>query len=435
LDRAASGPHSRERVFSLRRTFWAFLWQVLNPGSPCREVVRQTQALLARLDFPDLDENSSAYCQARLRLPPETLQRVFDATVQTAARLCPSADLFHGQEVKVVDGTTVSLEDTPENQQVYPQPRSQKPGCGFPLLKLVALFSLATGAVLTIVHGGFRDGELTLFRQLWLALKAGDLLLADRGFSDYATLAGLWLRGVDGLFRLHASRPSDFRRGTRLGRNDRLVTWTKPKTRLLSVDPATWAALPQELLVRQVGFTIVARGFRTRKIILVTTLLDPEKHPAQELAELYARRWNIELYFRHIKTSMKMETLRCKTPAMVQKEILMHLTAYNLIRCLMLEAGAVYGVSVARISFKGSVDAVRQYSAELMRARSRKQKTALYQDLLEALARDLVPERPNRSEPRAVKRRPKPYPVLNKPRRQFKEIPHRSRYRKSKGLI
>ena len=435
LAQADEGLNSRERVFSLRRTFFAFLYQVLNPDCPCREVVRQIQALFTLHQNRDVDERTGAYCQARARLALDTLSRLRCAAAAQAEK---ARQLWHGFRVKVVDGTTTSLPDTPKNQRAYPQPGSQKPGCGFPLLKLVGVFSLSTGALLDYARGDKHQHELGLLRRLMHLFKAGDLVLADRGFSTYTLLALLLLRGVHCLFRLHQARPANLRKGKRLGKKDRLFTWDKPLQRPRYLPKAIWKTISKQLSVRVLRFSLQVPGFRVRSVTLVTTLLDPKEYPAEELARLYAERWRIELWFRDIKTSMGMEVLRCKSPKMVHKELEMFFIAYNLIRCLMAEASTRYDVGIGWLSFKGTVDSVRQFATAIAQARSRKKQKKLLDKLLEVIARDLLPDRFGRYEPRAVKRRPKPYPLLNRPRKQFKEIPHRNRHwkthpRKSRG--
>ena len=432
LSQADEGPNSRERVYSIRRTFWGFLSQVLNPGCPCREVVRQIQALFCLHHLGPVDEANGGYCQARGRLPLDTLQRLGHAIAAQADRLLPLAQqLWYGLRPKVIDGTTVSLPDTPKNQRAYPQSGSQKPDCGFPLLKIVGIFSLSSGVLLDYVKGNKHQHELALLHKLLDHFKPGDLALADRGFSSYVLLALLLLRGVGSLFRLHQARPADLRKGKRLGKNDRLVTWLKPWQKPRYLPHGLWKLIPSELSVRVLRFNIQIRGFRSQSVTLVTTMVDPKAYPAQELARLYARRWKIELWFRDIKTSMGMERLSCKSPRMVHKELEMFFIAYNLIRALMVEAGATHDVPVDRMSFKGTVDASRQYGIAIAQARSKKKQRELIGELLRVIARDQVPDRPGRREPRAVKRRPKPYPLLNKPRRQFKEIAHRNRYWKN----
>jgi hypothetical protein len=434
LSQADEGPNSRERVYSLRRTFFGFLSQVLNPDCPCREIVRQILALetLARNDASS--PGTSAYCQARLRLPWDILPRLRCAI---AARANRAHQLWRGLSVKVIDGTGVSLPDTQKNQRAYPQPGGQQPGCGFPLMKIVGVFSLATGVLLDYAKGNKHQHELGLLHRLIDSFKPGDLALADRGFSSYTLMALLWLRQVHSLFRLHHARPKDFRKGKRLGKHDRLLVWRKPddwqKPRYMA--KALWQLLPLELSVRMVRFTLAIPGYRTQSVTLITTLLDPKLYPAAELAQLYARRWRIELWFRDIKTSMGMEVLRCLSPKMVHKELEMFFIAYNVIRCLMADAAKIHDAPIDRLSFKGTVDSVRQFSVAIAQARSQTKRKELIARLLELIAQDQVPERPGRREPRAIKRRPKPYQKLNRPRHVMKEMQHRSKYRKNRALI
>jgi hypothetical protein len=433
LAQAQTGVNSRQRLYPLRGAFWGFLCQMLNPDTSCRQMVRQVQALFCGAGLSTaVDEGTSAYCQARKRLPLEILQRARVAAADHAEKLLPQVQqLWRGWRPKVVDGSSLSMADTSANQCAYPQSQSQKPGCGFPLLKIVGLFSLASGALLGYAKANKHLAELPLLFRLRKLLQPRDLLLADRGFCSYVLMALLEMMGVACLFRLHQARPADLRRGTRLGKNDRLVVWRKPLQKPRYLPKALWNRVPEELTVRMLRVQIHIPGFRTKTVTLVTTLSDAQAYPADELAALYLRRWRIELWWRHLKISMGMEVLRCKTPAMIHKELEMYLIGYNLIRGLMAEAAALHGQPVEQLSFKGSVDAVRQYSPLIAQARSGKKQRRLMKDLLRVLALDLVPERPGRREPRAVKRRPKPYPLLTEPRQSFQEIPHRSSYRKA----
>ncbi len=428
LSQADEGPNSRERVYSVRRTFFGFLYQVLNPNCPCREIVRQMQALFALHDQGRVDEATGGYCQARKRLPLDTLQRLRVAVAGAGQK---AAQLWHDLRPKLIDGTTVSLPDTKKNQRAYPQSRSQKPGCGFPLMRLVGVFSLATGVLLDYAKGNKHQSELRLLKGLLDQFKPGDLAVADRGFCTYVLLALLKLRNISGVFRLHQARRADLRKGKRLGKSDRLFTWRKPLQKPPWLPHCWWKKIPAELTVRVIRFQLRRRGYRPESVTLVTTLLEAEKYPAQDIAELYARRWKIELWFRDIKTSMGMEVLRCKSPQMVHKELEMFFIAYNLIRCLIVQAGTSNDVALERMSFKGTVDSVRQFSLAIAQARSKKKQHQLIVELLEVIARDQIPDRPGRIEPRAVKRRPKPYQLLNRPRGAMKEIPHRSKYRKT----
>jgi len=423
------GPNSRDRVFNLRLTFECFVWQLLQPGTSCREVVRQVQALLRLHGRPPIDEGDSGYVQARQRLPRERFETAVTVTAQAADRRAGSAGQIHGRPVKAVDASSTQLPDTQKNQKRYPQPSTQKQGCGFPVLKFMVLFSLGSGAVLNILFGNLHDHDLRLLHGLWDALKKGDILLGDRAFGEYTTLAALpqWL-GVDVLARLHQCRKADFRKAQRLANHDGLFVWNKGCQQSQILSATEWGLLPAQITVRIIRFTATIRGCRSRRITLVTSLLDPQLYPAQELMALYARRWRLELCLRDLKTTLGMEQLRCQTPDLAEKELLAYLVAHNLVRCLMAEAVATYPVDLERVSFKGSVDALRQYSNAISQARNQKMRDQLWEDLLLNLARDLVPSRPHREEPRAVKHRPKPYPLLNRPRRRFKEIPHRNRY-------
>jgi hypothetical protein len=427
LSSADEGPNSRERLFTLRLTCECFLWQMLKPCTACREVVRQVQALACAQGKGSVDDCASAYIQARQRLPQERMERILAATARAAEQRAAPSPQLQGRPVKVVDGSSVQAPDTAANQKAYPQPSGQKPGCGFPVLKLVVLFSLASGALLEVALGNLHQHDLRLFRRLWQCLKAGDILLGDRAYGDYVTLVGLPRQGVDVVTRLHQARKVDFRKARqRLGHHDGVFVWRKGCMQSTILTPGQWAALPEEIQVRIVRFTAACRGFRTQRITLVTTLLDAERYPAAELVALYLRRWRIELCLRDIKTTLGLEALRCQSPAMVRKELLAGLIAHNLIRCVLAEAAQVHAAELERLSFKGAVDALRQYSVVIAQARANRLRRKLWQDLLKTLVRDLVPLRPGRTEPRAVKRRPKPFPLLNRPRRKFVELPHRN---------
>jgi hypothetical protein len=428
LSQADEGTNSRDRVYNVRRTFFGFLYQVLKPDTSCREIVRQVQALFALHDQGQVDEKNSAYCQARKRLPLDTLCRVRVAVAAAGEKM---GELWHGLRPKLIDGTTVSAPDTPKNQRAYPQSRSQKPGCGFPLIRLLGVFSLSTGVLLDYAKGNKHQPELGLLWKLLAQFKPGELAVADRGFSSYVLLALLLARGVFSVSRLHQARPADLRKGKRLGKNDRLFTWFKPLQKPRWLPQCWWKKIPAQLTVRVIRFNLSCPGYRPESVTLVTTLLDLQQYPARDIAQLYTRRWKIELWFRDIKTSMGMEVLRCKSPQMLHKELEMFFIAYNLIRCLIVQAGACNDVELDRMSFKGTVDSVRQFSLAIAQARSKKKQNQLIVELMEVIARDEVPERPDRREPRAVKRRPKAFPLLNKPRHEFREINHRNRYWKS----
>ena len=378
LSATDEGANSRDRVFNLRFTFECFVWQVLKPRTSCREVVRQVQALLRLLGRAVIDEGDSAYIQARQRLPRERLEKALSATAQAADRRVGSGGQLNGRPVKVVDASSTQLPDTKKNQKRYPQSPVQKEGCGFPLLKFKVLFSLCSGAVLNVMFGNLHDHDLRLLHGLWEALKKGDILLGDRAFGEFTTLASLpKLLGVDVLARLHQCRKIDFRKAQRLAKHDGLFVWSKGWYQSEVLSAKEWELLPAQITVRIIRFTATIRGFRSRRITLVTSLLDPKLYSAQELMALYARRWRLELCLRDLKTTMGMEQLRCQTPDMAEKELLAYLVAHNLIRCVIAEAFATYQVDIERVSFKGSVDALRQYSNAISQARNAKLRARL----------------------------------------------------------
>ena len=415
------GAHSRNRFFPQGLTFWAFLSQVLSPDSPCRETVRKVQAWYAVRRQPLPGSGTAAYCRARSNLLLDTLMGIHRHTADALQQRVTSEQLWCGRHVKVVDGTGVSMPDTPRNQRAFPQPTNQKQGCGFPVAKLVGCFCLASGALLHWAEGTLHVHESKLFRKLFDFLLPDDIILTDRGFCSYVHIAILLKAGVDTVMRLHQARPADLRQGKRLGPNDRLVTWQKPKQRPRGCTAADWRRVPDTLTLRLVYVSISIPGFRTQSLVVVTTLTDPIRYPAADLAKLYLRRWAVELFFRDIKITLGMDVLRCQTPAMVRKEIAMHAIAYNLIRGLMQQAAALYHVPIERLSFKGSVDTLRQWTATLNAAHDKPREQArLFNQLLQILAEDIVPHRPDRAEPRVRKRRPKAYPLMTHPRRNYR---------------
>ena len=337
-----------------------------------------------------------------------------------------------GRDVKVVDGTGISMPDTAENQARWPQPTTQRPGCGFPQAKLVGCFSLASAGLLAWTLSDQNHHEAKVWRDMWDIFKPGDVALTDRGFNSYEATAQLKIeREVDTVMRLHQRRKVDFRKGRRLGDCDRIQTWRRPQRPSKHfMTKEEWAALPEEIEVRLIRMRVQVPGFRTTEITLVTTLLDEKKYPASAICELYLKRWRVELYFRDIKVMLGLDVLRCKTPEMVEKEIAMHAVTYNAIRALMQEAAAVNRAPLERLSFKGTVDTLREWASIFTGEKSAKRREQLYDQMLEIIAGDRVPERPNRSEPRAKKRRPKTYQLMTAPRGQMKVS--KSRRKKSK---
>jgi hypothetical protein len=429
LEAKASGAHSRRRLYSLQVTFWAFLSQVLSPATPCREVVRRVQRFCSEKGLAMPTSNTSAYCQARGRLELEDLNGAHEAVCAKLLGRVREAQRWKGHEVRVLDGTGVSLPDTAAHQAEFPQPGEQRPGCGFPVMKLVACFCLSSGALLKWVETSLKSHESRILKEFLSFFRAGEVVLTDRGFSSWSNLAVLMSKGVHAVMRAHQCRQLDYRQGRRLGRYDRLVSWQKPQ-RLKGWDKAQWDALPEQITVRIVRIFIEVKGFRVRRYDLVTTLTDASTYTREDLAELYYRRWSVELYFRHIKTTMGMERLRCETPSMVRKELQMFVLAYNLIRGLMQEAAEVYLRPLERLSFKATVDTLRQFAPALHATATKpRRQRAILEEMLLLIAEETVPERPHRSEPRAVKRRPKPFQRLTRHRREFTV----SKSRKNKG--
>ena len=432
LDQRTSGKNSRKRLFSLDLVFWSFLDQVQIPNGSCREAVRKVMAHVC-LRFPNkksksMSPDTSAYCQARAKIPLEVMDKINEHLLDRLQTRIPLNGLWHGRHVRIVDGTGISMPDTKANQESWPQSKAQKTGCGFPLMNLVGIFCLHTGALMKSACSDRHTHESKLFKNIWDTLKSGDLLLADRGFCSFAAFAGLLARGVDSLMRLPEKK---IRKaiGLQLPKTanfDVIVKWKCPTQRDMKMVSAEFDLLPESLLVRVVRYTITQSGFRTQTVTLVTTLLDAVI-PAAEVAELYFRRWSIELHFREIKVYLKMDVLRCLTPHMIERELRMHFIAYNLIRCVMQKAALTHKADIQRLSFKGCLDTVRQFASALHGAENKPRTlAAMIDEMLFTIARDLLPIRPNRSEPRVRKRRPKNYRLLTKIRHEMGPLPHRN---------
>lgn len=431
LAQQEEGPHSRSRRWNLRLVFWTFLWQIAQAGAACREAIDQARNLCQLHKQPLPPDQTSPYCQARGQLPLERLDDIHHAVVSEAQVGLATRDLWCGLRVHVVDGTTLTAPDTPENQEGFPQQKVQRPGCGFPIIRLVALFALATGMITGWIHGAWGQSELALLQLLWEELRPGELLLGDRGFCAWGLLAQCQARQVHAVFRVRGSRRRDLRRGKRLSRDEREVHWIKPTLRPRTITAQEWASLPEVLCLRLVRCRVNVRGFRTRQVILVTTLLDREVYPLHALSQLYLRRWEMELTLRHLKVTLQMDHLSCKTPENIEREIRLHLLMHNLVRRVLLEAARRHRAPLNRLSFAGALAAARRCGEALLQARSQRQRQELLDELFRGVAADLLPDRPGRREPRALKRRPKPYPRLMCHRSKFKEIQHQNRYYKN----
>jgi hypothetical protein len=411
----------KEVLYTPWVTFWTFFWQMLSPDRSCRCALKRLSAWMSLRGQKLHDEDTSPYCKARARLPEAALRRLMRRLGSQTHHQAAEPWHWCGRKVKVVDGSTVLMPDTVANQKAYPQNPSQKPGLGFPIARIVVLFCLATGSVLELALGqyqGKQTGENALFRSLHDTLEPEDVVLGDRYYGSYFDIALLKQRGVDSVFRLHQRRPCDFRRGRRLGQEDQIVTWLRP-ARPDWMEEAPYDQIPETMEIRQVRIHVQQPGFRTRVLDLATTLLDPDLYTKSDLATLFRQRWHAELDLRSIKIVLGMDLLRCKTPAMVRKEIWMTLLGYNVIRAVMAQASQEHGCDPRRVSFKGALQTVQEYGPAL-RAGSVLHRRWLWTIVRSSVAGDAVGHRPNRVEPRARKRRPKQYPLLTKPRRQAK---------------
>jgi len=414
-----------DRIFSPLVTLWVFLGQVLSADHSCRAAVARLLAhRLARGQRP-CSAQTGAYCQARKRLPESFFADVACSVGRALDDQAERRWLWHGRRVYLFDGTTVTMPDTPKNQAAYPQVYNQKPGLGFPIARLGALISLWCGAVVNLgfcQYAGKGQGEVSLLRRLWDVLRPGDVLLADRLTANWANIVLLQQRGVELVSRLNkAHRRADFRRGRRLGHDDHIVRWAKP-TSIRSLDREAYHALPDSVTVRETRIRVPQPGFRTRWIVVVTTLLDPEQTTKEDLASLYRARWHNELDLRSLKSSMQMGELRCKTPELVRKEAWAHILAYNLLRTVMAQAAARHGVAPRTISFTGAMQTLEAFQPllEFSAAQDAASRLRLYHDLLDAIATHRVGDRPDRYEPRLKKRRRNNYDWLTKPRAEMK---------------
>jgi Transposase DDE domain len=419
---AAEGVSFNERIYTPLVTLWLFLSQVLDPDHSCRAAVARLIVWLTINDRKPCSPETNSYCDARQRLP---LGVIVELVHQTARRIEGAASdewLWKGRRISLIDGSTSSMPDTTKNQRAFPQANTQKIGLGFPVMRYVALISLATGVVRDLALGPYKGketGETALFRTLLDALERGEIVLGDRCFASYFMIAELQQRGVDGLLRMHQRRKFDFRRGRPLGFEDHVVTWTKPE-RPEWMDEETYAQIPSQMEIRELRFKVEQPGFRVDEVVLVTTMLDAEEYTKEELADLFIQRWNIELDLRSIKDVMQMDVLRCKSPEMVEKEIWIHLLAYNLIRGVAAKAAKAHDKRPRQISFKGTLQTMTAFQ-EALRWVSPPERERLVAAMLRAIAYHAVGDRPGRVEPRANKRRPKCQKLLMEPREQARK--------------
>lgn len=435
---AAQGPGSRCRVFDTATTFHAFLWQLLDGQAACREALQQVQLARAASGKKSggaavSSSSTSAYCQARGRLDTPVIGRAAAAIARRMHTRALPQERWLGREVKLIDATGVSMDDTADSREVFGTPTGQKPGCGFPVMKLCALFSLTTGAWLAHEYGRTYDHDLsTAVPLLQNHLRDGDVLVGDRAYSAWWVMALAVMQGADCVLRLHQARRADFRRGRPLGKGDRLLSWLKPaRPPRCPLSEEEYAALPGTLEVRMVRSTNDISGQRVVDMVLVTTLRDATRYPATSLAEIFRRRWQIELNFDDIKTSLGMNHLATQSVDMALRMVTMYQCAYNLIRGLMQQSAHASGQSLYRLSFKGTATLLSTTQSWMETGSSKSGRLHLLELLQTLIAGDPVPLRPGRHEPRAIKRRHSQYSLLTAPRKIMKTIPHQKQYRRS----
>jgi hypothetical protein len=411
---AEHGVRYRDRVFDPATTIWGFLGQVLSDDHGCRDAVARVIAHRAASGAPVCSPNTASYCNARARLPTGVLRTLARRTAQQLQAAAPDEWRWHGRRVFIADGSHVSMPDTPANQARYPQPSAQRPGLGFPLARVAVLLSLATGACHDLAiapYEGKGTGETSLLRAMYGTLQPGDVVLADALFDNYFLACELRGRGVD--LVAHAQYERVGSRTLRTGPGGDLLVWQRPN-KPHGMKGEQYRTYPKALLMRQVSVDARGAGNRVTQFKVITTILDPAVDGGQ-VGELYRRRWDGEVDIRSIKSAMKMDVLRCKTPEMVEKEIWAHLLAYNLLRTVMAVAAAGAGIEPREVSFKGAKQAVTAFAPKLEAARPA-DRPALVDALLAVVACHRVGDSPGRWEPRARKRRPKPGSRLTQPR-------------------
>jgi hypothetical protein len=396
----------RDRVFDPVTTIWGFLSQVLSEDHSCRDAVARIIAHRAANGLPACSPNTASYCNARGRLATDVLRTLVKRTARELQAGATDEWKWNGRSVFIADGSHVSMPDTPENQAVYPQPPTQQPGIGFPLARVAVLLSLATGACHDLAiapYQGKGTGETTLLRAMYDALRPGDVVLADALFDNYFLVYELRDRGIDVVVRAQYQRVGS--QTVQKGPGGEVLVWRRPnKPRGMTGEQ--YRRYPATQLMRQVAVDARGKDNRAERFHVVTTILDAAVDGGQ-IGDLYERRWSGEVDIRAIKSTMQMDVLRCKTPAMVHKEIWAHLLAYNLLRTAMAVAAAEVGIEPRQVSFKGAKQAVTAFAPKIEAARP-KDRPALIEALLAVIAHHRVGDRPGRWEPRAWKRRPKP---------------------------
>jgi putative transposase len=419
----ATFAHDEDDVYTPSVTLWAFLSQVLFKGEmrSCLAAVARVVVLCVALGRKPCSDNTGAYCRARPKLPVPVIQRLAVELADECEDKVPADWLWKDRHVHLVDGTTVTMPDTEDNQAEYPQAAHQEPGLGFPIARVVVLLSLATAMLQGMAMGpytGKETGESALLRELFGRLRPGSIVLSDRYYCSYFMVALLMEMGIDVVMRQHQLRDTDFRRGRRLGSGDHVVTWIRPQ-RPDWMDQETYQRMPETLTVREVHVQVHQPGFRVESLVVVTTLTDADTYTKDDIGELYHQRWLVELDIRALKITLGIDVLRCRSPEMVRREIWVALLAYNLIRRAMLQAALASGSdrSPRQLSFTAAMQKIAA-SWGTLAACANSVLIILIDVHLQHIGGNEIGDRPNRVEPRAVKRRPKCLKLLTKPRAQ-----------------
>ena len=406
-------PEHRERLFPPTETLSMFLAQALSADRSCQNAVNDSAIKRLAGGLPLCSTGTGAYCRARQRLPLEMVCALTLGTGRAMADQVPQQWLWRERRVRLVDGTTVTMPDTSANQAAFPQQGGQQRGLGFPLCRLVAILCLSSGAALNAAIGPYKgkgSDEQSLLRSILDTLEPDDLLLGDAFYATYFLWCALRERGIDAVFEQHGARrrSTDFRRGRRLGERDHLIELSKPAKKPDWMTQADYDQMPERITVREL---------HTGGKVLVTTLLCPKHTPKAALKGLYKNRWHVELDLRNIKTTLGMERLSCKTPAMAIKEIWVYLLAYNLIRLIMAQSALLADCLPRQLSFKHALQLWMAWGQQGIGSDNDVKLAGLFV----LIAQQQVGDRPGRSEPRAMKRRPKPFPLLTKPRTVARE--------------
>ena len=413
-------------IYSTVVVLWAFLGQVLRDKkqAACQAAVADVIVHQGMCGLPVPTTDSGDYCRGRAKLSQGALQDLTTEVAEGVEEQAQAAWLWKGRHAKLVDGFTFTMPDTAANQREYPQPSSQKAGCGFPIARACVILSLATACVMNLAiapYAGKETGETALLRQMLDSLGCGDVLVADRFYCSFMMIALLLARGVDVCARLHQRRHSDFRYGQRLGKDDHLIIWQRP-AKPAWMDEATYQSIPSQLVLREIRFQVSRPGYRVQTLTVVTTLRDGKAFTAQDIAELYGYRWNAELDIRCIKDTLQLDHVRCKSPAMVRKELWTTILAYNLIRSTAAAAALLHGCQPRQISFTGTCQQVLSCWMILSTGLADPQAAQLLcKTMLKAISQLQVADRPGRIEPRVIKRRQDRYPFMQQPRDQLRK--------------